>query len=65
MKKILAILVAVAMTLSVVTPAFAASYSDVSGNSYQTAIEHLSGLGLVADMKTALTNQLKLLQEQK
>ena len=48
MKRFLSILLAVVMTLSMITPVFAASYSDTKGNDYEAAIEHLSGLGVIA-----------------
>ncbi|MBE5821948.1 MAG: S-layer homology domain-containing protein [Clostridiales bacterium] len=45
MKRFLSILVAVAMTISMVLPVFA--YTDTEGNDYEAAIAHLSGLGVI------------------
>lgn len=45
MKRFLSILVAVAMTISMVLPVFA--YTDVADSDYAAAIAHLSGLGVV------------------
>ncbi|MFA7167195.1 MAG: S-layer homology domain-containing protein, partial [Desulfoplanes sp.] len=48
MKKFLAIFLAVVMTLSMVSTAFAARYTDVANSDYGKAIENLSGLGIIA-----------------
>ncbi len=50
MKKILAILLVVVMSLSMITPVFAGSYSDTAKTDYEAAIEHLSGLGVINGM---------------
>ena len=48
MKKFLAIFLAVVMTVSMVSTAFAARYTDVANSDYNAAIENLSGLGVIS-----------------
>ncbi len=47
MKKILAILLVVVMSLSMITPVFAGRYTDADDSDYAKAIENLSGLGVI------------------
>ncbi len=47
MKKMLTLLVAVIMMITMATPSFAASFADTEGTNYEIAVEVLSSLGIV------------------